>query len=408
MKIPSLFFFFLIYTCCPGQSSNGFLFGKVTLKNDRSYTGVLRWENRAGAWDDLFEAYKDEPQIQEQIDIQGYEQSEDNAGGVFDLSFMNLWENTESRSRFAFRCQFGHIDKITGIRDKKSATVLLKNGAEIKLRRRGDDIGRDIILYHSSLGKLEFNWIDIKEIDFFQAPGNVGQELNQKIFGQVTSVDGPLKGFIVWDFDEEAFGRDIIDGVYQKVDYEIEFRNIRAISPEREGAILTLKDGSEIFLKSSSDVNEDNDGIFIKTQNSVLVNLNWKNLIRIDFTRPKFQIKKYHEYQSPRLLQGKLETKDGKSIKGTIVYDLDETWDIEMLEGESKGNKYFIPFHQIKKITPQNYNYSLVELTDGTNLMLGDEGDVSFKNHGILVWITDSKTVYTPWKEIKSVTFTSK
>lgn len=385
-----------------------FLYGTVTLKNSKSYTGQLRWEDNAGAWDDLFDSYKNEPQIQEQIDIQGYEKNEEASDEVFEFSFMKLWEDKDSKSRFYFKCQFGHIDKIIGFRDNKSATVVLKNGNKIKLRKRGNDIGEDVILYHNSLGKLEFDWQNIEEIDFKPAPRNLKNFHGAKIYGKALTVDGPLEGYIVWDFDEEAFEKDIIDGYHQKVQYELEFGKIASLRPEREGSILTLKNGTELFMRNSSDVTKGNDGIFIKTENSGMINLSWSNLIRIDFTKPGFKSMDYSEYGPPKPLYGKVETTEGQSFDGRLVYDLDETWDIEILDGRTKGTKYYIPFHLIKSITQQNYNYSLVELTNGSSIMLGDEGDVNYDNNGLLVWLTESKTRYIPWKKIKSVTFESK
>lgn len=402
-------FIFLTFLIAIGeafpQDFKGFLYGKVTLKNNQSYSGQLRLENEAGAWDDLFESYKTEPQIQEQINIQGFEKNEENTNEVFEFSFMKLWENKDSKSRFAFKCQFGHIDKIIEFKDSKSATAVLKNGKKLKLRRRGNDIGDDVFLYHKDLGKLEFDWEDIKEINFYTAPGNLKNINGAKVYGKVLTIDGPLSGYIVWDYDEEAYERDVINGYREKVEYDIEFGNIKSQRPEREGSILTLKNGTELFLKNSSDVNKDNDGIFIKTENLGMVNLNWSNLIRIDFVKPEYKSRDYEDYHAPKALHGKIETIDGPSFKGRLIYDLDEAWDIEVLDGKSKGAKYYLPFYLIKSITPQNYNYSLIELTNNTSLLLGEEEDVNHNNNGILVWINESKTKYIPWKKIKSVTF---
>lgn len=389
------------------QEMKGFLYGTVTLKNSKSYTGQLRWDRESGTWDDMFEAYKNEPQIQEQIDIKGYEESKDATDEVFEFSFMKLWEDKESKLSFRFKCQFGHIDKIIEIKDKKSATAVLKNGEKLKLRKRGNDLGADVILYHNSLGNLEFDWENIEEIDFKHPPGKARNFLGAKVFGKVLTIDGPLEGYIVWDFDEEAFEKDIISGYDQKVEYDIEFGSIASLRPEREGSILILKNGAELFLRNSSDVDKDNDGIFIKTENTGMINLAWSNLIRIDFAKPGFKSLEYSDYGSPKPLSGNVETHDGQSFNGRLVYDLDETWDIEILDGKSKETKYYIPFYLIKSITPQNYNYSLVVLANGSSIMLGDEGDVSHRNNGILVWLTESKTKYIPWKQIKSVTFDS-
>ncbi|MCK5370582.1 MAG: hypothetical protein KAQ62_18595, partial [Cyclobacteriaceae bacterium] len=177
------------------QEMKGFLYGTVTLKNEKSYTGQLKWGNHAGAFDDLFEAYKNEAQIQEQIDIQGYEKNKDATDEVFEFSFMKLWENKESKASFTFKCQYGHIDKIFGIGDNKSASLMMKSGERINLRRRTNDIGSDVILYHTSLGTLEFDWQNIKEIDFKSAPRNLKNYLGKKVYGKVLTIVGPMEGF---------------------------------------------------------------------------------------------------------------------------------------------------------------------------------------------------------------------
>lgn len=400
--------FFLDIQETLSQQHKGFLYGTVTLKNNQSYTGQIRWDNEAGAWDDLFEANKNEPQILEQIDIEDYEKNKEANDEVFEFSFMKLWEDRDPKTNFVFKCQFGHISKITDFRDNKYVTAILKDGNKIKLRKRGNDIGDDIIMYHSSLGKIEFEWKNIKEIDFHFAPGNLKNFLGNRVYGKVLTIDGPLEGYIVWDFNEEAFEKDLIDGDHQNVEYNVEFGNISSLQPESKGSIITLKNGSELFLRGSSDVDKENDGIFIKTENTGMINLNWSSLIRIDFTKPGFKSPEYSDFGSPKPLYGKVETIEGNSFKGRLVYDLDETWDIEILDGKTNGSKYFIPFSIIQSITPQNFNYSQVTLTNGTSIMLGEEGDVNHGNKGVLVWLTASKTKYVPWEQIKSVTFIPK
>ena len=150
--------------------------------------------------------------------------------------------------------------------DRKSATVILKNGTNLKLRKRGSVIGSDIILFHETYGKIDFDWDDIKEIKFQSTPGNMKNALGEKIFGEVLTTDGKYEGFIVWDYNEEAFGKDIIDGYNQNVGYDLEFQQLASLTPDRDGAIIRLKNNSEVFLKNSSDVNKENDGILVKSK----------------------------------------------------------------------------------------------------------------------------------------------
>ena len=116
-------------------------------------------------------------------------------------------------------------------------------------------------------------------------------------------------------------------------------------------------------------------------------------------------MKKYSEFKNQKQLEGSVETTDGETIKGRIVYDLDEEYNYEMLQGKDDDIEYFIPFASIKKIMPKNYDYSNVELKNGKEMMLGEGQDVSDRNTGVLVFKVGGDPVYVKWEDIKEVNF---
>jgi hypothetical protein len=97
-------------------------------------------------------------------------------------------------------------------------------------------------------------------------------------------------------------------------------------------------------------------------------------------------------------------TTEGTTHTGAIIFDLDESFDYEVLNGEIDDNEYIIPFRNISSITPKNYNYSEVILKNGEKLVLGDSQDVSDENEGLVV-LTGDDPIYIPWKKIAKINF---
>ena len=113
----------------------------------------------------------------------------------------------------------------------------------------------------------------------------------------------------------------------------------------------------------------------------------------------------YDEFPEPLPLAGTVTTIDDESISGMIVFDLDEAFDYEILQGEYNDVEFSIPFRNIKKIIPKNYNYSKIELRNGQKLLLGDSHDVTDSNQGALIFIDNENQVYVPWENIEEINF---
>ena len=49
-----------------------------------------------------------------------------------------------------------------------------------------------------------------------------------------------------------------------------------------------------------------------------------------------------------------METRDGLSLEGVLVYDLDEAMDFELLDGQNGNISYRVPFKYVQEIEPKN------------------------------------------------------
>jgi hypothetical protein len=104
-------------------------------------------------------------------------------------------------------------------------------------------------------------------------------------------------------------------------------------------------------------------------------------------------------------LNGSIRTAEGDQLRGKIIFDLDEAYTFELLQGKDDDIEYIIPFKNIERIVPQNYDYSEVILKNGKRIMLGDSQDVSDRNYGVLVYSANSQPVYVPWKDVRGLSF---
>jgi hypothetical protein len=103
---------------------------------------------------------------------------------------------------------------------------------------------------------------------------------------------------------------------------------------------------------------------------------------------------------------GKVILFDGNNISGTMIFDLDETLDVETLEGKDNEIEYTIPFRNIKSIKPKNADYSIVELKNGETLLLGEGRDVSENNDGVIILIKGQKEPkHLRWRNIEQIIF---
>jgi len=148
-----------------------------------------------------------------------------------------------------------------------------------------------------------------------------------------------------------------------------------------------------------------NRGIVVYTQGVGTINIPWNYFERIDFTPPP-QGPTYNDYVLPSALRGSVTDYTGEQYEGQLMYDRDEIWDIEVLDGNDDDIQYEIPFRYIARVVPKNRSYSLVYLRNGQDLLLGDAQDVSNNNDGVTIVNNNrNKPITIDWDDIDEVIF---
>lgn len=392
---------------------SGFIYGKVITDDGDVYEGPLRWGKEEVYWTDMFNASKDENRNLDYLSNRELESLEDRyyntRNGNSVMRLMNVsWDfNDNGRdSDFVheFSCEFGNI-KSLDIRSRSRVDVELRDGTKIEIDGDGyNDLGAKIRVLDRDLGLVSLSWSRIEEIQFMDSPDRLEDKFGEPLYGTVESDLGRFTGYVQWDHDERV-DTDVLDGDTRDGDVSIPFGKIESI--ERDGyssSIVKLKSGRELDLRGSNDVNDDNKGIIVTVAGLGRVDLEWEDFDKVTFKDAPNSGMDFDSFSSPKKLTGLVEVDNGDKHQGEIIYDLDEEYSFEVLNGQDNDTKYIIPFRNVKSIEPKSADRASVVLKNGDTITMEDAQDVSERNQGILVK-TNNDRVYVPWDRVRKVTF---
>jgi hypothetical protein len=382
------------------QNHEGFMYGKVYL-NDKTYTGPLRWGNEEVLWTDFFNAEKSSNQYKKMVPEK---KENDDSWFSQDWSFGSIWENKVVAHKFS--CQFGNLASLTRMSGNR-LELKFKNGGKLVVDGDGyNDVGGKIQVIDSELGTVSLSWDHISKIEFMSTPNRLEGIYGMPLFGTVEGVrKEKITGYIVWD-DDERLNTDRLDGDDDDEDVSLKFGDVASIEKEGRGSRVVLRSGKSLYLTNSNDVNGENRGVLVVVPDVGVVRFSWEAFRKVTFTEPTKHPQAYTDFTTPMPLKGKISRLDGDDLSGRIIYDIDETLDIEVLEGEENEIEYIIPMKNIRRITPKNEDFSSLELKNGKSLLLGDGQDVSSRNGGVLVFEKGKKEPeYVRWKNVNEITF---
>ncbi|MCB0280537.1 MAG: hypothetical protein KDD94_13600, partial [Calditrichaeota bacterium] len=314
------------------------------------------------------------------------------------------FKNTGFNSNRQFNCRFGDIKRIEAIGSSR-AVITLKNNEEIEVKGSGD-VGATVYVLDEDRGEIKVRWKHLETVEFLETPKKLNRSFGLLLSGVVKTESGTFEGLVQWDTDEcldydELNGEDE-DG--SKID--LRFERIESIEKRnRRSAIVKLFTGKQYLISGSNDVNSENRGILIFDKRFGQVEVAWDEFIEVKFNKAStYTGMAYTDFEVPEKLKGKVTT-DKEAISGRIVFDLDETFKSDILNGKMDDISYSIPFALVKRIERNNRHAATVELKSGKILELYDSTDVDESNQGILVFESNNKPIYQPWNAIRSIEF---
>lgn len=350
---------------------------------DNNYKGYIRWGKDEAFWFEYFNAAK----ARNDYYRKNASKKDNSKTSWYDIdwSISSIWEDKIPGVSHEFACQFGDIKELR-MTGSERVKVYLKNGMELEVNGTGyTDIGTTVNIIDEEIGKVGIRWSKINKIKFSEGSQSNGDVHGNAIYGTVNTYrKGSFTGFIQWDADER-FKSEMLDGDGEDGDVSIAFGKISSIKKYRSGSKVKLNSGREFYLTGSNDVNNENRGIILISDEIGQVKIPWRSFESVDFKKSDNSIFSYKDFKEPKGIEGTVFLHDDKSFSGKIIYDIDEVWELETLEGDDDDIEYKIPFRNIKSIAPKNYAYSMVTLVNGEKLLLGGGRDVSDKNDGLLV-----------------------
>lgn len=395
------------------SQDEGFIYGKIYTEDDRVYEGPIRWGKEELYWMDLFNASKAKNENLHYLSDADLEKLAERRGDWFswDSQLVYLvgkrnWSNSSHDYIHQFACQFGEIKTIRPL-SRKYAELELRNGKKFEVNGEGyNDIGLDIRIADRELGEMEIYWNRIEKIEFGETPSRVPEKFGQPLYGIVEAYGSKFKGYVQWDHDERITS-DKLDGDSEDGDLSIEFAKIRSIERKGNKGLVILKSGRELLLDGSNDVSSGHRGVIVMNDDFPAIDIPWDEFDKIVFEEKiSAPVVAYKDYSQQKELTGKVTRHDGKSFVGRIVYDLDETYDFELLQGKEGEFEFTMAFRDVKRITTKGIHRCSVELRNGKKVTLEEGQDVSELNQGVLVFSPDEiNPVYLAWDEISEIEF---
>ena len=403
MKLPLLFsiLVFLVSQVAPVHADDieGRIYGRVLTDDGEVFEGIIRWDRNEASWVDILNGSK----ITKKSSRSG------RSGKRIEVFGVKVYEEDDwnsSSSRIS-GIRFGHIQTLEPI-DGNKALLTLQSGQEIVFSEGSTDIGndvREIIVEDIDRGEVELKWRDIERIEFMQAPPSAFSDYGERLYGTLTTRDGyQFTGFICWDVDE-VLTRDILDGDDKDRRRKIRFGSIERIGRNSSSsAYVVLKNGDEVVLRGTNDVNSSNSGILVLDDALGQIEIDWNDFEEVVFTAPEFT-PRYIDFDYSSSLYGAVYTRDGEVFEGEIRWDDDESSTWEFLNGNMQDIEFLIEFGKIRTIERISDQGATVVLFDERSFDLRDSNDVDEDNDGIFILDGDDNQVRISWRDFDRVEF---
>ena len=377
-------------------SDEGYIYGRVETVGGEAYRGQIRWGTEESFWDDIFNATKVENENLEYLDRKDLRRIRTASRSGWD--FLSFGDDDLTH---VFAIRFGDLKQIE--RRHGDLYAEFRNGDDLRLEGGSNDVGAEITVVDPDRGRHIIHWNRIRRVQFMETPSRLEGKLGEPIYGTVKSGRFEYVGRIQWDNDE-CLTIDKLDGDSPDGKVSVEFGEIASIRKHRHGAMVTLKSGEELYMTGTNDVNHENRGVVVNVRGVGSVKIGWDDFEEARFSPAPNSGRAYSEYGKCSDLVGTVATRTGR-FDGRIVFDLDESWDFELLQGTSHDTEFLIPFRDIARIRPEGQHRSVVELRNGLFVEMDAGQDVTRDNDGLLVFQGDREPRYIDWLDITEVVF---
>lgn len=366
------------------------IWGRVHTPSGDRYEGFIRWDRNEGSWTDILDGSKEIPEASYEAWLAAARGGERPTRTIDLMGYRVSWneEDPDFPREVSSGVRFGHLAGLI-VLDEDRVQLVLRSGQRQELAGGATDIGtsiRDIVVEDPDGEVAELDWDEVERIDFFAAPPGARPRA-RRLYGTVEDRNGRrFTGHVAWDLDE-ILESDVLDGEEEGGrDWEIPFRDIRAIErASRRASRVILASGEERVLRGSNDVGRGHRGVQISDPSLGMVEVEWEDFHRLDLSEAPAGAGGYDAFDGGHRLEGVVETASGQEFAGRIRWDADEEWSWELLDGRSDGVRFSIELGRIHCIEKPETEGVSVTLLDGRTFELDDSNDVTSENRGVFV-----------------------
>ena len=395
----------------PGSPDTDRLYGRVVTVDGDALEGYLRWDRSASHWADVLEGLKALPLEWEQ---QAEDLNPDYAAlrraerSLVAFGVRLTWDvdDSEDARLVPSGLRFAHVRQLEPV-DSRTARVTLTSGAEIMLRASSTRLGGAIRGIDVDLPggiSRQVTWADLRSVEFFPAPAAAPPSDARRLFAAVRARgDEIFTGYVAWDRDE-IFEADILDGRQNGREFPIAFHDIRRIGRASDrSAHVSLRNGGEVEIRGTNDVDRRNRGIEVVDPAFGRVIIPWDDFESADFdVRLEGSLRPVEGTHTP--IRGTVLALDGGSVEGEVRWANDATHSWEFLRGFDGTRTFEIEFAAIYEIRRVGEERAAITLLNGRMVeltMVPDRGAVS---RGIFVKPADAAFRLIRWQDFDRLT----
>lgn len=406
---------FVLISAAAQADNSGRIFGKIRTVDGDTFEGIIRWDKNEGSWVDILNGTRDRDDRDRESRSRSTKRKYRDQRSSIKVFGITINDESDNNVFLDFSSaesgiRFGHLKSLEPIDDNR-VLLTLKNGEELEFTSGSTDFGsgvREIVIEDADEGEVEFDWNDIELVEFSESRFDKASIFGERLYGTLTTRRGDdFTGFVCWDVDE-LFEQDVLDGDDRRRSREVELGEVATITRySSSGAELLLKDGNDLVLRGTNDVNEENRGICISDPVFGQVKVGWDDFEKLEFkTAPRSVT--YSDFNGGEKLTGTVYTEGGEEYTGQICWDDDEEYTWEMLDGDSRGSEFDIEFGFVKQIEKNSRRTCDVTILDGRVFRLSGSNDVDEDNKGIIITQADGDDTYVDWEDFSRVVFDNK
>ena len=310
------------------------------------YEGYIRWDRNEGSWADILNGSKEIPweNVREAERLgdedAGTAATGSTASACSACASPGTRTRTTIRSRRRSGIRFGHLRSLAVLGDDR-ALLTLKSGEEVELEGGSTDLGRRAAGARGGgprAGRGGAALAGPGRVDFEAGAAGASAPRGRSACTARSAPGAGSSSPATWPGTwTRSSGSDILDGEERGRGRKIPFDRIAAIERDgSSGARVVLRNGEEITLRDSNDVDDGNRGIADRRSGARQVQVDWDAFESLTFQDAPAEASGATTPSTAARPLGHGGDGGRARYTGTIRWDNDEAYSWEILDGEAE------------------------------------------------------------------------